>query len=454
MDAHVASRALGLDAHPLLGHVPAFHRDRLELLDACAAAPGPVVRLRIGRPALLLKRPEDVQHVLVERHAAYPKGARNVGARARRILGAGLLTTTAEAHRQMRVRVQPVFRRDPVSRLGDGIVRHVDEMLDRWEECDEVDLADEMNRLSLRTLVGAIFGDEAGSTSAAIEAGMTARRHSMGRAFAWPVTPPGFLPIALRPSERHAVRRLDETIDALIRERADGRTGGDDLLSMMLTRWAAAEEVGDARQMRDQTLNLVMASHVNVGRALTYTVLAIAGHPQVEERLRAEVDALVGDDEPTTDDTAQLGYMGLTIAEAMRLWPPSALMFRVAREPDVLPSGAHVRPGWKILVSPYVVQRDPAYYPDPERFYPERHTPEGRHGRPKYAYFPFGGGPRVCIGQTLSSMVCTLALTRMLQRARLELASERPAYACGCLPAGYGPRMRVRPRADRITASL
>jgi cytochrome P450 len=123
----------------------------------------------------------------------------------------------------------------------------------------------------------------------------------------------------------------------------------------------------------------------------------------------------------------------------------------VARERDVLPSGTRVSPGWKLLISPYVVQRDPAYYPDPERFDPQRFSPEGRRGRPKYAYFPFGGGPRVCIGQTLSSTICTLALTRMTQRARLELSAERPAYACGCLPPGYGPRMRVRTLASATT---
>jgi cytochrome P450 len=446
VDGDLGSLPPELGAHPLLGHVPAFHRDKLELLDACAAEPGPVVRLRIGRPTLLLKRAEDIQHVLVERHAAYPKGTRNIGARARRIFGTGLMTTTADEHREMRLRVQPLFRRDPVSRLDEGIVRGVDEMLDRWTERDEIDLADEMSQLSRRTLIDAVFGEQSDSSCAAIEDGMIARRASMGRAFRWPVTAPGFLPIALRPRERHAIRRLDDTIDALIRERVDGRAGGDDLLSTMLVRRAAAGQVAGAQQIREETLNLVLAAHGNVARALTYTVLAIAGHAHVEEKVRAEVDELVGDDEPTSDHIAELRYTETTIAEAMRLWPPSALLFRVAREDDLLPSGARVRAGWKVLLSPYVVQRDPAYYPDPERFDPDRFSPESRRARPKYAYFPFGGGPRVCIGQTLSSTICTLALARMIQRARIELAGERPAYACGCLTPGYGPTMRVRTR--------
>jgi cytochrome P450 len=437
-----------LSGHPLFGHVPEFHRDKIELLRACAATPGPVARLRMGRPALVLKRAEDVHHVLVARHAAYPKGARNVGPRARRIFGTGLMTTTDVDHRQMRVRVQPAFRRDPVSRLDNVMLRSIDAMLDRWAERDEVDLADEMNHLAFETLIGAIFGDESGSASDAIEQGMVARRDSMGRAFVSPITQPGFLPIALRRGDRQAIRRLNDTIDALIRERAGRGVPSDDLLSMVIATRAGTDPATRVRAIRDETLNLVLAGHANIARVLTYTLDALASHADVEDRLREEV---VGDREPTAADGSRLSYMEMTLAESMRLWPPSTLFFRVARQDDVLPSGVHVRAGWKLLLSPFVVQRDPAYYPDPERFHPERFTPEARRGRPKYAYFPFGGGPRVCIGQTLSSTICTLALTRMTQRARLEPAGERPAYACGCLPPGYGPRMRVRPLAGATT---
>jgi cytochrome P450 len=251
------------------------------------------------------------------------------------------------------------------------------------------------------------------------------------------------LPIALRPSERQAIRRLDETLAELIDERRRGEAG-DDLISMMIERHGSGS---DARRIRDEALNLGLGAHGNVARALTYTLVAIARHPDVEERVRAEVDGVVGDREPAGADGDELRWMGMVLAESMRLWPPNALMFRVARQDDVLPSGARIRAGWKILLSPYVVQRDPAYFPDPLRFDPERFGEEGRRGRPKYAYFPFGGGPRVCIGQTLSSTLCTLALARMTQRVRLELAGAAPRYACGCLEPGYGPRMRVQAHA-------
>jgi cytochrome P450 len=449
----VARRVPELDAHPILGHAPVFHRHRLEFLDACAATPGPVARLRMGRPALLLKRAEDVQHVLVARHADYPKGTRNVGARARQIFGTGLLTAGAGDHRGMRVRAQPAFRRDPVGRLEPGIVRRVDAMIDRWSDGGEVNLADEMNDLALRTLTGAILGDGFDASAETIRGGIDARRRSMGRAFTSPLTQPGFLPVSLRREERRAIRGLDETLHSAIRARVHGASEGEDLLSMLIARTRAAGDEVSVRRIRGETLNLVLASHSNVARALTYTLAGIARRPLVAEALRTEVEEVIGDDDPTAPDRGRLRYLEMTLAESMRLWPPSAFVFRVARADDVLPSGTPVRAGWKILVSPYVVQRDPTYWPDPLRFDPERFAEGARRGRPKYSYFPFGGGPRFCIGQTLSTSICTLALARVTQRVGLELAAGSPAYACGCLPPGYGPRMRVAARVPAATGT-
>jgi cytochrome P450 len=433
--------------------VPAFRRDRLGLLQACAEAPGDVVELRLGGPAYLLKRAEDVQHVLVARHETYPKSIRNIGPRARRIFGEGLMTSTDGEHRRMKVRAQPAFRHDPVTRLYDVIQRGVDAMLDRWERASEVDLADEMSRLARQTLIGSIFGVESGSRFAALEEGMDARDHARNRAFAWPVTEPAFLPIAVRPRLRRAIRRLDDTVEELTREQRDRAAPDDHLLSMLMDTHAGGRAACDARQVRDEALNLLLASHANVTRALIYTLAAVARHPDVEARLRGEVADVLGDRDPQGDDWRALRYTGMVVAESLRLWPPSPLLIRVAREDDVLPTGMRVRAGSKLLLSPYVLQRDPAYYPDPERFDPERFSDDGGRGRPKYAYFPFGGGPRVCIGQALSTLETTLVIARMAQRVRFELAGEPPAYVCGCLPRGAGPRMRVSTPERDLTAA-
>ena len=324
------------------------------------------------------------------------------------------------------------------------IQRGVDAMLDRWEHAAEVDLVDEMIRLARQTSIASIFGVESGSRFEALEQGMDARDHAMSRAFAWPVTEPAFLPIAVRPRLRRAIRRLDDTVEELIREQRDRPASEDNLLSMLMDTHAGGRAACDSRQVRDEALNLLLASHKNVARALTFTVAAVAGHPEVEARVRDEVADVLGERKPTGDDWRALHYTGMVVAESLRLWPPSPLLFRVARRDDVLPTGKRVRAGSKLLLSSYVLQRDPAYWPDPERFDPERFGDEARRGRPKYAYFPFGGGPRVCVGQTLSTLETTLVIARIVQRVQFDLAGEPPVYACGCLHPGDGPRMRVQ----------
>jgi cytochrome P450 len=319
-----------------------------------------------------------------------------------------------------------------------------------------VDLADEMTQLARQTLIAAIFGVESGPRLAALQEGMEARHHSMGRAFAWPVTEPAFLPIAVRPRLRRAIKRLDDTVAELTLEQRDRAATDDHVLSMLMDTHAGGRAACDTEQVRDETLNLLLASHVNVTRALVYTLVAIARHPDVEQRILDEVAAVLGEREPRDDDAKALRYTGTVVSESLRLWPPSPLLIRVARVDDVLPSGQRVPAGAKLLLSPYVLQRNPDYYPDPERFDPERFGDDAGRGRPKYAYFPFGGGPRVCIGQALSTLETTVVIARMAQRFRFELADEPPAFACGCLPEGSGPRIRVsaRPRAALLRTAV
>jgi cytochrome P450 len=175
---------------------------------------------------------------------------------------------------------------------------------------------------------------------------------------------------------------------------------------------------------------------------LTWAVVALSRNPDVDAKLRAEVDQALGDRVPEQADCTRLRYTEMTVAESMRLWPPNAIVFRVARQDDVLPSGTRIPAGSRLFLSPYVVQRDAAYFPDPERFDPGRFSEDVPQDRSRYAYFPFGFGPRACIGQALATMECTLVLARMAQRVRLQLAADAPPYTDSSLPPGYGPRMR------------
>jgi cytochrome P450 len=430
-------------AQPFVGHLQAFRKDRLGLLDACREAPGDVVELRIGRPTYVLKRPEDIRHVFVTRRESYAKSRRNVGSRAKRIFGDGLMTSADVPHRPMRRRVQPVFRERSLAGLGDVIVRSVDAMVDRWGDRGEIDLAGEMTALSLRMTVAATLGVESGSELATLEQGLAARREAMSRTFDALLEPPGFLPVALSARRRRAIGDLDRLLDLVIHEHR-GHTGADDdLLSMVMARHNGSSGAPDLERVRGETLTLVLAAYENVARALTWTLLALARHSDIQAELRDEVQRLLGDSTPT-GACRELRYTDMVVAESMRLWPPTPLVFRIAREDDVLPTGARIPAGSKLLISPYIVQRDPENFPDPERFDPRRFEREERRERPQFAYFPFGGGPRVCIGRTLATLECRLVLARLAQRVRLELAGGAPAYVCGCLPPGFGPTMRVR----------
>jgi cytochrome P450 len=428
---------------PLIGHLVAFRRHRLDLLDACITAPDDVIELRIRTPAYLLKRAEDIRHVLVDGQGVYAKDQRNIGSRATRIFGDGLMTSNGDRHRRMRRQVQPVFRRRSMAPLSDVAVRGVDAMVDRWPRDGEINLADEMARFALQTLTGSIFGVEEGPEFAALQDGVAARRHSMTRALSALTPLPAFLPMALRPRRRRAIRQLEEAIDQLIAATREEAIPRSDLLSLVMHTHDPQLFPPDPGYVYDQTLTFALAAYENVARALTWTLLALARHPPIEARLRTEVDCVLGGRAPEEADRHELRYTEMVLAEALRLWPPNALLSRVAQRDDVLPTGSRVRAGSKLLLSPYVVHRDPTYYPDPERFDPERFSEEGRRGRPRYAYFPFGGGPRVCVGRMLAVQQCTLALARIHQLVRLELAGEPARYVCGCLPAGFGPSMRV-----------
>jgi cytochrome P450 len=434
----------GPGGYPVIGHLLAFRKDKLGLLEACGAASGDVIELRIGRRTYLLRQPADVRYVYVTRHAVYAKGPRLISLRGKRISGDGVLTSVDEVHRDKRRRVQPVFRADSIAGVAHHIVREVDRTLDRWRDGIEIDLADEMSRLARATLLGCIFGVDAGREQ--LEVGVLARRRSLERARDSLVPIPAFVPIALRPRRRRVLRRLDRGLDRLIRSRSDQLTTGDDLLSMLLAVYEGGQSPTDYRRVYDEVLTLALTGYENVARVLTWTFLALARHREADEKLKAEVNRVIGRRTPGPDDWRNLRYTEMTVAESMRLWPPNPLFLRVARRDDVLPSGARIPAGSKLFLSPYVIQRDPEYFPDPLRFQPERFSEEGKRSRPRYAYFPFGGGPRVCIGQALAMLECTMALVRTAQRFRLDLIPGESAvpYTDAGLRSGRGPRMRVR----------
>ncbi len=361
-----------------------------------------------------------------------------------RFLGKGILTSEGEEWRKHRRVVQPAFHRRRLGSFAGAMVRLADEAIDRWDQT--IDVGAEMMRLTLSVVGETLFGTDmrwmASELTPALD---TAQRHTE-RVIA------GLIPADESSTSRRgrrfdrAVETLDELAYRLIDERRASGAEGDDVLGMLL---AAHDEQGETlprRQVRDEVLTLVSAGHETTANALSWTLVTLARHPEVWERLVAEVDAAVGEREPTIDDLGNLAYVRRVLDESMRLHPPVWTLGRIADEPVMLGDQITVAPDELVLLSPWITHRLPALWAAPQRFDPERWLGEGVPAHP-FAFFPFGGGARKCVGEAFAYLEATLVLTRIAQRARLELATEPPVPEPQItLGVGSGVRMRVRQR--------
>lgn len=435
------------------GLVRRLRTSRLEVIGEIARRYGDVAAFRAGpQHFVLLNHPDHVEDILVTRARLFHKG--RALERARRLLGDGLLTSEGSQHLRQRRLAQPAFHRQRIAGYAAAMIAHATRAASRWTDGVPIDASAEMNRLTLtivgETLLGSDLEAEAGGVREALTAVLEA----------FPITMSPFAPLLERlplPAIRR-YKRAQKTLDRLIyrviddrRARADDR---GDLLSMLLlardeeAREPAGSGMSD-RQLRDEAMTIFLAGHETTANALAWTWALLAQHPDVERRLHAELDEVVGAGEVMPEMIPRLIYTRMVIAEAMRLFPPAWAIGRRAVETFDI-GGYTVPRDTIVLVSQFLLHRDRRFFPEPERFDPERWRPEQQHGRPRFAYFPFGGGNRVCIGESFAWMEGVLVLATLASRWRLELLDPPPlAMQPGITlrPAG-GIRMRprVRPR--------
>ena len=420
-------------------------RDRLGTLSRLAAEYGDVARLTIaGRHVVLLSHPDLVRDVLVTHHRMFAKG-RGLE-QAKRLLGNGLLTSEGELHRRQRRLVQPAFHRERIAAYAATMAAYAEREAARWVDGATMDVADAMMRLTLaiagKTLFDADVEDEAREIGAAITTAIAA--------FEFALLPFGDqlerLPFSPRRRFERARDRLDATIYRLVAERRRDALDRGDLLSMLIQARDTEADGGrmtDA-QLRDELMTLFLAGHETTANLLTWTWHLLAAHPEAEHRLHAEVDAVLGDRAATADDVPRLPYVRQVLAESMRLFPPAWVIGRKPLQPYPV-EGYEAPAGSLVLVSQYIVHRDPRWWPAPERFDPSRWGPEAVADRPRFAYFPFGAGTRVCIGEQFAWTEGALVLATLARRWRLRaLPGERPALqpSITLRPRG-GLRMRV-----------
>ncbi|MBI1928965.1 cytochrome P450, partial [Candidatus Poribacteria bacterium] len=398
------SRPPGPKGKPLVGSLFDFRRDMIGFLSKLARDYGDIVYFKLGpQKAFFLNHPDFIKDVLVTHHRNFLKS--RVMERAQLLLGTGLLTSEDDFHLRQRRLVQPAFHHSRIAAYGKVMVDYAGRMGERWQDGEMVDIAKEMMRLTL-----AIVGKTLFDTDVESEADTVGEALSQILALFPRISLPfsellDHLPLPSNRRFMKARQQLDATIYRMIEaRRASGEDRGD-LLSMLLL---AQDEEGDGSgmtdaQVRDEAMTLFLAGHETTANALTWTWYLLSQNPEAEKRLHAELDAVLGDRLPSVADLEQLPYTRMVFAEAMRLYPPAWAISRRVRE-DYEVGGYVVPAGAIVFVSQYVMHHDPRYYPEPFRFDPERWTLQLEATRPRFAYFPFGGGARRCIGESFARM--------------------------------------------------
>jgi cytochrome P450 len=435
----------GPKGRPVIGNLPAWARNPLGFLTRCSREYGDVVKLGFpGPPAYLISHPDHVEYVLVKNNRNFVRDRFSRGEL--RILGNGLLVNEGDSWRRHRRLAQPAFHRRRVEAFGETMVSFTERMLDDWRDGETLDVHAETMRLTLeivaKTLFDADISREAEGVGEAMAAIM-ARSSGQGSSSLLRMLPES-LPTPGNLAYRRATKTLDGMVHALVEERRRSGVDTGDLLSMLLR--AEDEDGGrmSAGQLRDEAMTIILAGHETTAIALSWTWYLLGTHPAVEERLSAELEEALGGRAPTVEDLHRLRYADAVIKESMRLYPPAWALGREALG-DCEIGGYHVSKGTQLLISQYVIQRDPRFFDAPEAFDPDRWTDGRTEGLPPYAYFPFGGGPRLCIGNGYAKMEAVLLLATIAQRFRLEPVSGRPPVP--------QPSITLRPK-DGIRARL
>ncbi len=413
---------------PLLGDYVALRRDPLALVHRAVRECGPITRLALGHlTAHVVVAPELVRQVLQEKHKNYAK--QSVGYRKlRAFLGNGLLTSEGAFWLRQRRIMQPAFHRARINALAGDMAAAAERCAERWEPLARaqtpIDVSSEMMRTTLEIVGTTLFGTDVRNDSQAVGRAMTTLLEEFQRRIRLPFELPRSWPTPGNRRLDEATRVVDGVVSRAIDQRRSNPAGAEqrhDLLTLLLE--ARDEETGEGMspaQLRDEVATLFAAGHETTANALSWAFVLLSQHPAVARALRAELARVLAGRTPTADDYAALPYTRAVVQETLRLYPPAWLMGRLAVEDDTL-GGFHIPAGSLVFVSPWATHRVPALWPNPEGFDPERFLGDAAESRPPFAYFPFGGGPRVCIGNHFAMLESVLVLATLAQRFQVDL---------------------------------
>ncbi|GAC1554664.1 MAG: hypothetical protein NVS2B7_30650 [Herpetosiphon sp.] len=411
---------------PLIGNVLDIRRDLLAFLLRVSGECGDIGVFHFGRrPIVLVNGPEYVAAILVEQSDKLQKTPR-ARSLLRTMLGHSLITQERSAHKRQRRLVAPAFQHRRIATYAEVITTYTTTIRDAWADQSTIDIVQELLRLTLWISGKTLFNADILREAPELHAAMTTTLR-YGAALASTLLPiPVSWPTPASRRFRTALTRLDQTLFPLIAERRISGHDHGDLLSMLLqTRDADDGTALTDQEVRDESLALFVAGHENTAFALAWAWVLVLQHPAVYARLQAEVNQVLAGRPPTVDDLHHLPYTAQVFKEALRLYPPAYILNREAVEPIALPDGRYLPVGTAIGISPYTLHRRSDTFPDPQRFDPDRWSPEREALLPRYAYLPFGAGPHICIGNHYAMMEGQLILATLAQHVLFDLAPNQ-----------------------------
>jgi cytochrome P450 len=419
----------GPKGHWLTGNLPDFRKDRLDFLTRCAREYGDMVQLRfLYRRLYLVSHPDLIEEVLVTQSKNFIK---HFAIRLNPlVLGQGLLSSEGDFWLRQRRLIQPVFSRQRILSYAETMVAAAQRTIASWRAGEQRDIHEEMMCLTLDIAAKTLFGTEVGEESADVRQAMAVLQDNFLVRFNSLYPLPMWIPTPANLRARRAVQQLDRILYRIISERRQHPAEKGDLLTLLLQ---ARDEAGSGmtdQQVRDEAMTLFLAGHETTALVLSWTWYLLAQHPDVQEKLFTEVDQVLQGRLPTTEDWPRLKFTEMIVLESMRLYPPAYVVGREALEDCTI--GPYFVPRKTTMFLPqWVVQRDPRYFDEPSAFRPQRWGEEKINSLPKFAYFPFGGGPRICIGNTFAMMEMVLVLATIAQKFRFRL---QPGATVSLLP--------------------
>jgi cytochrome P450 len=441
---------------PLVGSLFDFRDRRLELQRRLSRECGDIGMYHMGPvPVVALSAPELIQSALVENADAFVK-SRGLGKFGRPIFGEGLLTSEGAFHKRQRKLLAPAFSHRRIASYAQTMAEYAEQGQWEWHDGEALDAAEEMMKITLAIVGRTLFDADVSGEAHAVGEALTDAMEYMVDSVSSLVTFPYRWPTPHNRKMHRAVARLDELVYRIIRERrAEGVDKGDVLSMLLLARDEEDGQGMDDRQVRDEAMTLILAGHETTANALAWAWHLLTLHPSIYDRVQGELDGALAGRTPRMEDLPNLPYTLQVVKESMRLFPPAYVMGRKAiRDVEIGPY--LFKRGSIVLINIFGMHHSPTYFRDPERFDPDRFELAAEKALPKGAYMPFGGGPRVCIGNHFALMEAQLILATIAQRTRFELIGEPDIEAEPLVtlrPKG-GVHVRVRRRTSPAAACI